>query len=374
VHDGVELFLRCVDRVEVLASVRGGNVDGLVIAGPPNWLDADTVEEARSAGIRAVGLARDPLDVEVFRSLGIAAMPSEPSIDEILTELDRDGVPLPPPPTVVSGTGRIVAVWGPKGSPGRSRIALEMATLAALKEPATLLVDADPTGGDLLQLLGVVEEIPTIVWAARSGAKKNLDVDALRGSVRRVGPRGPILLPGIARPELAADVSEKGLRAALELFRSAFELTVVDTGPSIVDGDPGREPGNGGSMTRCVLNAADRVVAVCRADPIGIKNFMVGLERLRESVDPDKVIVVANRVLPGREREIDRLLRDRAGSRPIALVPDRHEDVTRAVFAGRPVTEMKPGSEIPSALAEILVHLGSEVRRRGLLTRLGGRG
>ena len=361
--------MRCVDRVEVLASVRAGSVDALIVVGPPNWLDAETVDEARSAGVRAVGLARDPLDAEVFRSLGIAAMSPEPSIDEILTELERDGVPVPPAPASARGTGRVVAVWGPKGSPGRSRIAIEMAALAALKEPGTLLVDADPTGGDLVQLLGIVEEIPTIVWAARSGAKKTLDVDALAGSVRRVGPRGPVLLPGLARPELAADVSEKGLRAAFELFRSAFALTIVDAGPEITDG-----AGRGGPLDRCVLGSADRVVAVCRADPIGIKNFLVGLERLRESVDPDAVVIVANRVLPGREREVDRLLRDRTGSRPVAFVPDRHEDVTRAVFAGRPLTEMKPGSEIPSAVAEILVRLGSEVRRRGLLTRLGGRG
>ena len=367
--------MRCVDRVEVLASVRGGNIDGLVVVGPPNWLDAETMDEARAAGVKAVGLARDPLDAEVFRGLGISALSSEPSLDEILAELDRGGAPLPPAPVAAQGTGRVIVVWGPKGSPGRSRLALEMASLAALKEPGTLLVDADPTGGDLLQLVGIVEEIPTIVWAARSAAMRSLNAAALQESVRRVGPRGPVLLPGVARAELANGVSEKGLRGVFDVFRSTFALTIVDTGPSISASAPGSDRSNGGDgMTRCALTSADRVVAVCRADPLGIRNFLVGLEQLREVVDPETVVIVVNRVLAGREREVDRLIRERTGSRPAAMIPDRHEDVTRAVFAARSLTEMKPASEIPSAVGEILVRLGSEVGRRGLLTRLGGRG
>ena len=374
-EDRVELFMRCVDRVEVLASVRGGGIEGIVAVGAPSWLDVETIEEIFSASVGIVAVARDPIDVEIFNGLGIAVLPTDPSSDQILAALSTGGANGPASSTPRSGAGRIIAVWGPKGSPGRSRISIELAFGSALKEPRTLLVDADPYGGDLLQLLGVVEELPTIVWAARSAAKKELDAASLASGLRRAGRDGPVVLPGLSRPELAADVSVRGLAGAFELFRAIFAATIVDTGFSLEDDATAHGEGRGGRnrLTRSALSSADRVVAVCRADPVGIKNFLWAFDTLRDLVATEDMVVVANRVLPGQEGEIENLLRDRLGIRPVAFLPDRHEEVTRSVLTSKSLTEMRPGSDIPAAAGRILMALGSQVPRKGVLTRLGGR-
>ena len=228
--DRVELFMRCVDRIELLAAVRGGDIDGVVVVSPPAWLDEEAMAEARTASVRVVGLAHDPLEAELLRELSISVLPPSATTDEILSELSREVPPSTTPRIQRIGRGRVIAVWGPKGAPGRSRIAVELSFSASAKDPRTLLVDADPDGGDLLQLLGVVEELPTILWATRAAAKKELDPATLQEVLRRASPGGPVLLPGLARPELAADISEAGLKSCIELFRSTFNTTFVDTG------------------------------------------------------------------------------------------------------------------------------------------------
>ncbi|MGH2755828.1 MAG: AAA family ATPase, partial [Actinomycetota bacterium] len=369
------LYLRCVDRIEILASIRGGSIDGIVTVGLPSGLDAESLEEARAAAIGVVGLARDPLDAEAFRCLGIAALPvgsTVPQMLEAMSEKD-EGTPRPPVPPP-GGLGRLIAVWGPKGAPGRTRIAAEMAFMSARREPRTLLADADPYGGDLLQLLGVVDELPSVVWAARAAAKKELNASALYGALRRTGRDGPVLLPGILRPQSGADISEVGWRAALEQFKSSFAVAFVDVGFCLED-DPSGSDRRGGRnrVARHTITYADRLVAVCRADPIGIKNFVWAFQEASDLVDADRILVVANRVLPGQEREVRDILRARIGKAPVAFVPDRHEEMTRAVLRARSLTEMKPGSDVPSAVGEILLALGADPPRKGLLTRLGGR-
>ncbi|MDQ3645423.1 MAG: hypothetical protein M3345_00645, partial [Actinomycetota bacterium] len=41
----LEVVLRCVDRVELLALARGGAVDAILLAGVPEWVDPQCFEE-----------------------------------------------------------------------------------------------------------------------------------------------------------------------------------------------------------------------------------------------------------------------------------------------------------------------------------------
>jgi Mrp family chromosome partitioning ATPase len=52
------------------------------------------------------------------------------------------------------GNGRVIAVWGPKGAPGRTTVALNLAFEAAPLAGETLLVDADTYGGSIAQVRG----------------------------------------------------------------------------------------------------------------------------------------------------------------------------------------------------------------------------
>ena len=51
-----------------------------------------------------------------------------------------------------------MAVWGPTGAPGRTTVAVGLATELASRGRGTLLLDADPYGGAVAQHLGVLDQ------------------------------------------------------------------------------------------------------------------------------------------------------------------------------------------------------------------------
>ena len=74
-----------------------------------------------------------------------------------------------------AGRGRVVAVWGPTGAPGRTTVAVGVADEAARLGVSTLLVDADVYGGVVAQVLGLLDESPGLAGAARQASAGGLD-------------------------------------------------------------------------------------------------------------------------------------------------------------------------------------------------------
>jgi MinD-like ATPase involved in chromosome partitioning or flagellar assembly len=373
----VELALRCVDRVELLAVLRAGGLDAIVSVGAPVWFEREEAADAARSGVRLVAVVSDPIDADRMAALGASLVAVQASPEEIVercrtSEVDRRRPMLHQP---TSPRGRVIAVWGPKGAPGRTSVAIELAVELSRQEKDTLLVDGDPYGGDVLQLLGITEELPTVIWAARMAAKDEADPARLLLDLRRAGRDGPIVLPGLPRAELWADVSDYGWRRWLIVARATFRNTICDIGGCIEPETNAYAASSGGRnrMAREVIAIADRVVAVVRADPIGIKNFIWAYDELRESVDDSLVVVIANRVRRGNEREVAELLRATIGKRPVAYIPERSQEFAKSVWAGQPVSVSNPGSDVQSAIRGLAASIGGKPRPRGLLTRLSGR-
>jgi Mrp family chromosome partitioning ATPase len=315
----VELYMRCMDRVGALAALRVGGLDAVVTVGAPAWLDRELIEQVRTAGASFVGMADDPFEAERLLRLGALLVAPDGDIGSIVAACSS-----PAPPSSIDAPeterGKLVAFWGPKGSPGRTRLAIETAFALAQTRPATALVDADTYGGDILQLLGVQEELPTIVWAARMALKNELDLAHMSGSLRRVSSVGPVLLPGIARSELWPEVSSNGWRRLLEILRANFDHLLVDTGFCLEPDDASSSEGRN-RVARTTVSESDHVAAVLSADAAGLRHFLWGFDQLRELIDPDRILVVANRVEPGSEGEVVEILRRRIGKRPFVSIP-----------------------------------------------------
>ncbi len=370
----VELLMRCMDRIELLAGLRGAGLDAVISVGLPQWFDEATADELMRAGVRIVGLVDDPLDASRLGHMGAGLLTTDAGVGEILERVSID-----PPTTSArpssqpsSPLGRLVAVWGPKGAPGRSSIAIELAYEIAAVEDPVLLIDGDPYGGDLLQMLGIVEEMPSIVWAAATASRDGLDAAQLEMELRRTSDAGPVLLPGLPRGELWPEVSEHGWRELLTVARSSFPTTIVDTGFCLESGGAGPGSRERNRMTRAVLTSADRIVALVRSDAIGIKNFLWAYEELRNIVEEDKIRIVANRVKRGSETAIAEIVSKHAGKRPVAYLPDDPRSFSDAIETGRSVREMSPGSAVSAALRSLAASLGAPVQRRGILSRLAG--
>jgi MinD-like ATPase involved in chromosome partitioning or flagellar assembly len=126
------------------------------------------------------------------------------------------------------------------------------------------------------------------------------------------------------------------------------------------------------AIARAAVADADRVVAVCRADPTGIKNFLWSFEQLVELAERDDILIVANRVQPSEQREVGELIRRNLGKRPIAYVPDRPAELSAAARAGAAVRNLFPGSDVCSALRSLAAAAGGRPAPRGVLAKLGG--
>lgn len=371
----IELFMRCMDRTEILAVIRSRSVDVIVLAGAPSWFDAQCIHEAVSAGIKIGGLARDPLDAEDFAAKGIAIL-EEPAFSEI-EQLLAEAANVPPSRDIQSSPaeGRSIAVWGPKGSPGRTTVAIELACALAARGRATALVDGDPYGGDVKQLLGVTEEVATVIWAASMASKGQLDEGHLRSELRRAGERGPVVLPGLPRGDMWQEVSEHGWTRLLETCLSRFQDVIVDTGPNLesLDGSIPTLAAGRNRMTLNSLRAADRVVVVVRADPVGLKHLFWSLEALEELVPRDRCIFVLNRHAGAEPADVLGALKTRLGVTPAVLVPFRPGELTAAVEQGRSLHEIRPTSPVVEAITHLAEKIVADPRPRGFLARLGGR-
>ena len=371
-HDA-EVVFRCVDRVELLAAIRGASPDLVVCVGSPGWLDRGACDEAVGGRIPVVGLTSSPEGAEALSRLGILVLPATADVERVLA-VRSSGDALPEAPAALARSleerGRLVSVWGPKGAPGRSTVAVELAAELAHSGASTVLVDADTYGGDLAQMLGVVEELPTIVWACRAAARP--DGDPLEG-LRRTAPRGPALIPGTARSDLWRDVADFGWRELLARLRGAFEHAVVDVG-FCLEGATSPLGGDGrNAIARSAVRESDHVVAVCRCDPVGLKSFLWAYPALAELVEEDRILVCANRVVPGEERDVADVLRRHAGKRPAAYLFDQPEAFRTALSKGLPVRDLAPASAAARAVRGLAAALGGSPRPTGVFARLAGR-
>jgi MinD-like ATPase involved in chromosome partitioning or flagellar assembly len=345
--------------------------------GLPPWLRPEDIEEAGRRKIRMLLITDDPGERERGETLRATVLPASTAVGEVLLGARTGAIPAPRQAVGIEGgpPGRLIAVWGPKGAPGRTSVAIELACELSRNDASTMLVDADPYGGDVLQLVGVEEDLPTIVWAARMAGKGELDGTWVARDLRRIGESGPVLLPGLARPELWAEVSDAGWERLLEVVRELFHQVVSDVGFCLepetgtsLGGDHGRN-----RMARAAISGAEHVVAVFRADPVGIKNLVMEFENLTDLVPAERVVLVANKVRSGEQKRIGELTRAHVGKRPIAYLPERVDEMHRAMSAGAPLAEVAPRSDLLSGIRAIASALGSNVRPRGVLSRLGGR-
>jgi len=397
---------RCYDLGDLLAVAAAGQAEAAIVAAGTRWLDGDALGRLAAAGLAVVGVAAaaDEASERRLRQLGLLQVAAEGDPPDVLvdraraalaaepTEDDEPAAPSPVPPQVdtepdTDARHVLAAVWGPKGAPGRTTVAVNLAFEAAAAGGEVLLVDADTYGGAVAQTLGFLDDAPGLAWAARLAGRGELDVLRLRQSVRRAAPGGPRVLPGLPRAELWTEVRPGTWEALLDLFRVAFPVTVIDAGFCLEEDeellyDQVRHRRN--ATTRLAVERADLVVAVARADPVGMAAFIRGYQELRElGVPASRVRVVVNQLRPGMfggdrpAEQVRAALHRYVGIEPAAVVPYDRTGVDTALLAGQALREARPGCPAQLALSRLASVLfptqDVRPRRVGRGARTGGR-
>lgn len=404
---GITVVRRCVDLADLLAAAQTGTARAALLSAELRRLDRDALSRLAAARVAVVGLHTpgDEAAAVRLRQLGVGhVLPADAPPAEIAAAvsaaLQQHGSPgdgltrtswsqplaaLPDAPVVEElpvvepGGGRLVAVWGPTGAPGRTTVAVNVATELARTGTPTLLADGDVYGGVVSQVLGLLDEAPGLAAAARMANNGSLDLAALARVAPQLSP-GLRVLTGIARAERWPELRPAALEQVWQLARSLAAVTVVDCGFCLeqdeeISFDTTAPRRNGATLA--TLAQADTVLAVGGADPVGLQRLVRGLTHLREAVPGVAPRVVVNRLRRGPvgadpERQVRAALDRYAGVRDVTFVPDDRDAVDAALLQARPLAEVAPDSTARRALAAVaagLVGRSAPPRRRGLLRR-----
>ncbi|NCT91376.1 hypothetical protein GXB85_10485 [Cellulomonas sp. APG4] len=383
---------RCADLAELLAAADAGHGSVAVVSADLPGLDREAVRHLHGSGAWVVLLA-DLAGPAGAHALGADALLDggdlgDPLVATVRGLLDRaaDGArPGGRPPgagaqapsrleAVLGGPGaaptpsrpgRVVAVWGPTGAPGRTTVALGVADaltrVAAAENASVLLVDADTYGGTVAQQIGLLDEAPGLAAATRTAATGRLDAVTLAALTPRLDS-GLRVLTGLSRAERWPEVTASGLT---EIWRAARELatwTVVDCGFCVEQDEAlsydTRAPRRNGA-TLSALEEADLVLVVGAGDPIGLQRLVHALGQL----DALGVATAHRRVVVNRLRAsasgsrpevaVRAALERYAGVREVSVLPDDRATCDGAVLAARTLYEQDPTAALTRALVEL---------------------
>lgn len=401
----VTVIRRCSELSELIAACQSGMARAAIVDDEAGELTASLADRVMAAGVALVVLADDP---EVRARLGQIGVQSAPrnlestALAEMVAAavqtmeaqgpgqaarsaladpaegLRRWELPGAGPGADPEGQrrqGRVVAVWGPAGGPGRTTLALNLAAEAAAAGSTVLLVDADTYAPSIAAALGLTEESAGLAQACRLADQGLLEPAALEGSAVQVQIKNSSLqvLTGITRADRWLEIRGTALARVLEQARSAADITVVDCGFSLESDEelsfdtmaPRRN-----AATLVALEASDTVYAVGAADPVGVPRLVRALAELETAVPSVSPLVVLNKVRRssvGRdpERQLSEAW-DRFGPGRIdAFIPADWDAADTALRAGAALLEAAPASPLRTAIAALAnVPAGSSTKPR----------
>ena len=407
---GVTVVRRCVDLADLLAVAATGAARAALVSADLRRLDLDALTRLGGCRVAVVGLFApgDETGERRLRQLGVHhVLPADAPVTAVADAVSaavhdqvdgngRSGWSAPLDGLATEGTvpadvdahpvdghlvdghpvdltgrdreGRLVAVWGPTGAPGRTTVAVGLADELAGLGVETLLADADVYGGVVGQVLGFLDEAPGLAAAARLANNGALDLAALARLAPGTSPRLRVLT-GISRADRWPELRPSAVEQVWTVARRLAEVTVVDCSFSLEEDEelsfdtmaPRRN-----AVTVATLAAADLVVVVGAADPVGVQRLVRALAELADAVPAARTRVVINRlrrsaVGPEPRRQLADAMQRYAGTSVAAFLPDDRESLDAALLQARPVREVAAGSAVRAALRDLAVSVGDDL-------------
>ncbi len=254
--------------------------------------------------------------------------------------------------------GNILTIYGVRGGLGATTIAVNLAfQLAGLTEADTGLVDLDLQRGDVAAFLNVT---PLNSLATLAAARGPVDEIFLAGTLTR-HQRGVFVLPAPQLVEEADTIAHDHVQLALQLMRTQFRFTVVDTPRTI------------GGPTLAAFEECDRVLILTDLSVPSVRAARRTYELLlRLNVPVERLAPIFTHAVPGPVSPQDAARA--VGKEPIITIPRDDAAAASAMNGGVPLNGKV--SALSNALAELAAKLAGTPppsRGRGLLQRVFGK-
>jgi len=403
-HGPVTVVRRCAELPELLAACQSGLARAAVVADGSEGLTASLVDRLGAVGVAVIALTDNAEEAARLRKIGAASaltgVESAELSDRIadavaqLTGAARPGSlsaaadpaaalatdPAEPEQEAEGrGSGQLIVVWGPAGSPGRTTVAVNIAGEMAADGQEVLLVDADTYGASVAAVLGLLDESAGLAQACRLADHGQLDADALRKVAAVVATASGQfrVLTGITRADRWTEIRATALALVLERAREIADVVVVDTGFCLEADEelsfdtmaPRRN-----AATLRPLELADTVYAIGAADPVGVPRMVRALAELEDAVPQASPTVLMNKVRSSSVgRDPERQLRDaweRYGPAPElkAFLPHDPRAADAALLGGSLLLEAAPESDLRRAIRGLVCASDQQKRKSSVFS------
>ena len=382
---GHEVVLSAADSFELVAGLDATRPEIALVRSAPGMLSEGVLAQCDARGIRVLAVVETDAERRHAREVGL--------FETISSELDWDvfddalrGAEVEPEHMSLE-TGSVIAVWGPAGAPGRTSIAIGIAVELAAAGYTVALADVDPHSASVAPSLGMLDEAPGFAAACRLAGNDSLN----RAELERIGQRYTgggasfWVLTGIGQPSRWPELSAQRVEKTIAECRSWVDFTVLDTGFSLendeeISSDLFSPRRNAATVT--ALHAADHIIAVGSAEPVGLSRFLRAHGDLLELAQPRPVTVVMNKLRAsaigldpaGQVRQT--LSRFGSIDAPV-LVPFDQPNMDAALLSGRTLAEVAPKSAARLAVQQLvrtrLLPASEPARRERRRVRILGR-
>ena len=299
----------------------------------------------------SVTMIRTVLEAGAADFLSLPLNPQE--LNKALIKLSQTALKGPSARGQAAGT--IITVCGARGGLGATTLAVNLAfSLTTLTRADVALVDLDLQRGDVAAFLNLT---PLNSIATIAEAKGAVDDIFLAGTLTR-HPRGVFVLPAPTQVEEADAVGHDHVELTLQLLRTQFSHTVVDTARTV----------NGPILA--AFEQSDHILILTDLSVPGVRAARRMIELLlRLNVSAQLIQPVFSHVIPGPVSPQDAV---RAiGKEPLLVIPRDDAAASGAMNDGTPLNGKQ--SALSFAIAELAAKLTGVVpppRPKGLLQRV----
>ncbi|HHT40523.1 MAG TPA: CpsD/CapB family tyrosine-protein kinase [Actinomyces sp.] len=358
---------RCADLTETRACVRAGLGSIVIAEGGASGLDASVVDEFHAADIFVLLVHDDPVSAPSMGEDARCDRSSGKFVVETLTLGIRNrmlGMDEPPPPAPAQQApvetdyeGRMIAVWGTSGAPGRSTIAVNLAHALAVAGRPVTVVDADAHAPSLAHMLGF--DAPESGLLSASVLRNQGELSTSRLDDQRIAVEdGFNLLSGLTRADRWRSLRPEAINEVLRELRKLGDV-VVDLSDGLADDDPSQltfvpTPQD---INRDILDQADQFIVVARADAVGLTRLAHTLFDAEENGLRPQLLVINKARRSGTggsiERPIDSVLSSIVPDIPRVIIEDAAV-VDQATLDATTVVAQSPSSSFVEQINQVL--------------------
>jgi MinD-like ATPase involved in chromosome partitioning or flagellar assembly len=273
----------------------------------------------------------------------------------------------------------VIAVWGSAGSPGKSTVAVNLATEMSLAGERVLLIDLDTLAPSLALGLGLVSTPAGLSACLRLAEQNRLTHDEYKRLTISIslGRYELAFMPGLSSPHRWPEVTADRFEKLIHDLQGEIDHVVVDLPQATTFKSSVFHPSSMSesefsrdTLLKSVLSKASKVILLAGSDPVAASRLLIAKELIDELGSHLNPFLVVNRFRTtalgaGAKTELEETFLSLAKLRVDIFIPEDRDNLDKAMLNGLPLALLKRSSPARVAIAELAkqILVGSRSRR-----------